>query len=76
MENKYSVFKKQIWTFYYAAWRTLYSVGANHSVVIRVGLPMMDWICLKVESFEGLGMEREVLQWDWYLCEFFMTRMW
>jgi hypothetical protein len=68
-ENKYSLFEKQICTFYETC-RTLHSVIASHPMVIRAPSPMMDWICSKAESSTGLAMDGEVLQWKWYLSEF------
>lgn len=41
MENKYSLFEKQIWTFYKEC-RTWYSVPANHSMVFRAAPTMTD----------------------------------
>ena len=66
-ENTFS-FEKQIWTFY-KAWRALYSVIANHPMVIRVPLTGMDRIHSKAESSADLSIEGKVFQ-------FLVTRMW
>ena len=58
MENKYSLFEKQIWTFYKAL-RTLYTVIA-YSVIL---VPLT-----RIGSFVGLVIRGKVL--NQYLCEF------
>lgn len=57
VENKYCLFAKQIWIFY-KAHRTLYLVTANHPMVRRAPLTIMDWI----HSKAGLAMKGKVLQ--------------
>lgn len=74
VENRYSLFEKQIWTFFEAC-RTLHSVMTHTNshqppMVIKVPFTMMDWIHSQTESLTGLTMEGKVLQWKWYLSEF------